>query len=315
MACGKAHKYVWRRMKSLGSIGLCIGAVAILLPQAVSAREPVENTRPSITNSSVAPVSGKVNSAEAIPPKIVAQDSRVNDEIRRLEDRIGDLQRQIRETRAADRAYIDRQLAHQSDENSSPDGANIIGNMVFFRGGFIRMNSDRGGEIFTDTLGTTARNDKILGWYAGAGLDLLLSRDAWKMVDRTWVLGEIGVQFNRLESQTVTNAATFAALGVGQQNKVELTMVTISVAPKIKFMEGSVIRPWIIPVGLDIHVISPPSNQTQYLDVGAQFGAGIEFHVYKAFKIGIDARYHLAANMTNTVNSYAQVGPYAGIRF
>jgi hypothetical protein len=92
-------------------------------------------------------------------------------------------------------------------------------------------------------------------------------------------------------------------------------MVTIDVAPKIKFMEDSKFRPWIIPVGLDIHVISPPSNQTQYLDVGVQFGVGFEYQIYKAFKIGVDGRYHLTANMTNTNNSYGQVGPYVGISF
>ena len=52
-------------------------------------------------------------------------------------------------------------------------------------------------------------------------------------------------------------------------------MVTIDIAPKLKFMEGGAFRPWLIPVGLDIHVISPPSNQTQYLDVGVQFGGRV----------------------------------------
>jgi hypothetical protein len=51
-------------------------------------------------------------------------------------------------------------------------------------------------------------------------------------------------------------------------------MLTVDVAPKLKFMEGSKLRPWVIPVGLDFHVISPPSNQTNYLDIGVQFGLG-----------------------------------------
>jgi hypothetical protein len=37
--------------------------------------------------------------------------------------------------------------------------------------------------------------------------------------------------------------------------------------------------------------------------------------VWKAIHIGADLRYHLAANMTNTTNSYFQVGPYVGIAF
>ncbi len=198
------------------------------------------------------------------------------------------------------------------------------GNMVFFKGGFVGLNSDRGGEIFTDTQNALGqgRNDSNVGWYAGAGLDLVLSKDSWGMMDKTWAVGEIGLQFNRIASKTVTSAVpTVTALagvplgGGTTPAKTQMTMLTIDVAPKLKFMEGSKFRPWIIPIGLDFHVISPPSNQTQYLDIGVQFGIGFEYEVYKAFKIGLDGRYHLTANMTNTNNSYGQVGPYIGISF
>jgi hypothetical protein len=195
----------------------------------------------------------------------------------------------------------------------SPASAEEAGNMVFFRGGFAKLNSDRGNELWTDANGTNRRqNDSSIGWYTGAGLDLLLSKDAWGGMDKTWVVGEIGVQFSRLASQTVTPTG---GLSTTSPTKVQLTMVTIDVSPKIKFMEGSALRPWIIPIGLDIHVISPPSNAVQYLDVGVQFGAGAEYQVWKAFKVGLDARYHLAAGMTNTTNSYFTVGPYVGVSF
>lgn len=191
------------------------------------------------------------------------------------------------------------------------------GNMVFFKGGFAAANSNRQGEFFTDcglASGTCGQNNSNNGWYVGAGLDLVLSKDTWGMMSKTWAVGEIGLQFNRLGGSTVTGGVT-GATGAGGPAKTQLTMVTIDVAPKIKFMEDSKFRPWIIPVGLDIHVISPPSNQTQYLDVGVQFGVGFEYEIYKAFKIGVDGRYHLTANMTNTNNSYGQVGPYVGISF
>lgn len=215
----------------------------------------------------------------------------------------------------------------------SPVGtwAEESGNMVVFKGGFMRLNSDRGNEIFTDTQsGTTGPvlggnrplNDGQVGWYAGAWLDLGLSKDAWGLMQGITGIGEIGLQFNRIASKTVTSAVpTTTALagtplgGGTTPANTQLTMVTINVSPKLKFMEGSAFRPWIIPIGLDIHVISPPSNQTQYLDVGVQFGAGFEYALWKAFKVGMDTRYHLAANMTNTSNSYFQVGPYVGITF
>ena len=193
------------------------------------------------------------------------------------------------------------------------------GNQVFFKGGLVAMNSNRGGEFFTDCSAlagnaTCSQNNSSTGWYVGAGLDLVLSKNVWGGMDNTWVIGEIGLQFNRISSETVNGGVT-ALTGSGGPAKTQLTSVTIDVAPKIKFMEGSRLRPWMIPVGLDIMVISPPSNQTQYLDVGVQFGAGAEYQVWKAFKIGLDGRYHLMSNMTNTNNSYGQVGPYVGISF
>ena len=207
-----------------------------------------------------------------------------------------------------------------------PGSAEEIGNMIAFKGGFMRLDSDRSNALFTDArnpLGAGLNNSQN-GWYVGAWLDLALSKNAWGMMNGTWAVGEIGLQFNRISSKVVTNTGN---IGVGttppaglQVTSVspslqQLTMITIDIAPKLKFREGSAFRPWLIPVGLDLHVISPPSNQTQYLDVGVQFGAGFEYQVWKAFKLGMDARYHLTANMTNTSNSYFQVGPYVGIAF
>jgi hypothetical protein len=83
----------------------------------------------------------------------------------------------------------------------------------------------------------------------------------------------------------------------------------------VKFMQGSDFQPWVIPVGLDFHVISPPSNQTQYLDIGVQFGTGAEYRIWKELWLGVDGRYHLASNQTNTVNNYGTVGAYVAIGF
>ena len=195
------------------------------------------------------------------------------------------------------------------------------GNVVFFRGGYAGLTSDRSGEVFTDVFGASGRNDGNSGYYVGAGLDLMLSKDFWGMMNDVEAVGEIGVEFKRFNSQTVLEAvpSTCAAASVAtcslRRNTVQLTMLTVDVAPKLKFRQGSAFRPWIIPIGLDIHVISPPSNNAGYLDAGVQFGAGFEYAVWKAFKVGLDARYHLTARMTSTNNDYLQAGPYLGITF
>ncbi|HEU4684210.1 MAG TPA: hypothetical protein VFS39_06895 [Nitrospira sp.] len=134
------------------------------------------------------------------------------------------------------------------------------GNMVIFKGGFLGFNSNRGNEFFTDcglASTTCGQNNSSTGWYVGAALDLVLSKDAWGAMSKTWAVGEIGLQFNRIGSRTVLGGVSAAT---GPAAKTQLTSVTIDVAPKIKFMEDSRFRPWIIPAGLDIMVISPPSN-------------------------------------------------------
>ncbi len=191
------------------------------------------------------------------------------------------------------------------------------GNRVFFRGGFAGLNSNRGGELFVDGHNAAGRNDDSTGYYVGAGTDLMLTKDLWGMMKGIAVLGEIGVEYKRFSSKTVANSDTTGVTGVSNAglSKVQVTMLTVDVAPKVKFRQGTDFQPWIIPVGLDFHVISPPSNQTNYLDIGVQFGAGAEYRIWKEFWLGVDGRYHLASGATNSVNNFGTLGAYAGIGF
>ena len=145
-------------------------------------------------------------------------------------------------------------------------------------------------------------------------MDLLMHKDFLGIKGMS-LLGEMGVEFKRWNSNTVAQAVPTVAGVAAGTNKVQMTMLTVDIAPKLKFMEGSKFRPWVIPVGLDFHVISPPSNQSQYLDIGVQFGAGFEYNFWGPLNLGIDARYHLASNQTNTVNSYGTAGAYLGILY
>jgi hypothetical protein len=192
------------------------------------------------------------------------------------------------------------------------------GNQVFFRGGGAFLSEDRGGQIFTDTGGATGTfNNEDSGFYVGGGVELVLSNNVWGFLPKTSVLGEIGVEYRRFDSNRVVQtagalASNFANLPI---EKVQLTMLNVSVSPKIKFNEGSRLRPWIIPVGLDFIVISPPSNDTTYLDVGVQFAGGLEYNIYGPFNVGADVRYHLSARHTDTNNDVTTVGVYVGIDF
>jgi len=208
-------------------------------------------------------------------------------------------------------------LAVSGVSPASAEDTTMTGNRVFFRGGYASLSSNRSNELFTSTgqvLGAqTTSNDGSSGYYVGAGTDLMLTRDMWGMMKSIAVVGEIGVEYKRWDSNTVINSSALG--GNLTPAKVQMTMLTVDVAPKIKFMQGTDFQPWIIPVGLDFHVISPPSNQTQYLDIGVQFGAGAEYRIWKELWLGVDGRFHFASNQTNTVNNYGTVGGYLAIGF
>jgi hypothetical protein len=184
------------------------------------------------------------------------------------------------------------------------------GNRVFFRGGYGGMVSDRAGEFITDVH--TKGNDGTGGYYIGGGAEFMLSKDLWGMVPGVALVGEIGLEFKRWSSSSVANGE---ALIGGGPAKVQMTMLTASVAPKVKFRQGTDFQPWIIPAGLDFHVISPTSSQINYLDIGVQFGGGAEFRVWKELWLGLDSRFHLASNQTNTVNNFWTTGIYGAIGF
>jgi opacity protein-like surface antigen len=212
-------------------------------------------------------------------------------------------------------------LEHKTFTSASGVGQEM-GHMVFFRGGWAGLINDRSNEVETDVFGLSGENDSNNGYYVGAGLDLVLSKNLWGMMSNTWALGEIGVEFKRFNSEKVTQAvpSTCALAGVPTctvelNKKVQITMLTVNIAPKIMFWEGERFRPWVIPAGLDFHVISPPSNDTTVLDVGVQFAVGAQYRIWKAIHLGADGRFHLASGQTDTTNNFGTAGAYVGIAF
>jgi hypothetical protein len=195
------------------------------------------------------------------------------------------------------------------------------GNRVFFRGGWAGATSDRSGELFTDVYGTNGNAGGSSGYYVGGGMDLMLSRDSWGMMKGIAVVGELGVEFKRFDSPPTVNTGNLGLTGLNlaaqstTPSTAQITMLTVSISPKVKFRQETDFQPWLIPIGLDFHVISPPSNQTNYLDIGLQFGAGAEYRVWKELWLGVDGRFHATSGQTNTVNNYGTVGGYVAIGF
>ncbi len=195
--------------------------------------------------------------------------------------------------------------------------------MLHFRGGFAHMMNHRDGvsiQSQVSPVGAQDQSDKQ-GWYVGAGIDWGLTRDMWGLLPKTTVFAELMFEYKQfgahvLGNGAVGNAPSMLAGGAVNPINVTVSQFTVSASPKIKFFEGSKIRPWLIPAGLAVHVMSPPSESITVLVPGVQFGAGVDYNIWKDFFVGVEGRYQLTAGRTDGVNlSGMTAGGYVGIGF
>ncbi|MEW6774888.1 MAG: hypothetical protein AB1405_01215 [Bdellovibrionota bacterium] len=195
---------------------------------------------------------------------------------------------------------------------AGPAAATDKTNQVFFRGAYSRLNDGRGGEVFTDAGGATTFNGKEGGFSVAAGLDVgLMPGEEW---GGNPLLGEIFLEYSRFSNERVTTA-TSVLLGAPATDRVAISALNVTVAPKLRFDSMGQVRPWVIPAGLSFLVNSPPSNNTTYLDVGVHFGAGVDVTLAERLSVGADVRYTHGLEQADTFTRYFSTGAYLGINF
>lgn len=193
--------------------------------------------------------------------------------------------------------------------------------MLFFRGGFARSDHLRNGVSIQSAVVPLGAQDQAgkNAWYVGAGFDFSLTNDVWGVMPGTSVFAELMFEYkqfgNNIQGNALANNPSQLAGAPLNPRKVTISQFTLTAAPKIKFMEGSKFRPWIIPAGLAIHVVSPPSESITVLEPGVMFGVGADYNIWKSMYIGADARYHLAGKIDGVDVSGFTVGGYLGIGF
>ncbi len=260
-----------------------------------------------------------------------------NAKVDALEAQLQAMQSEIRSLRAASgRATVDPDTAKVQEldqwmntvkaEGSSKKGAN--NNMVFFRGGYGRGNEDRGGTLDPTANGNSgpgALNGSIGdkdSWYAGAGFDFSINDNLFGMMNGTEVLAELMFDYKQLGERKpngiTTAVGTAEGLPVPGVNTQTATVnaLTLAASPKVKFMKGSAFRPWLIPAGLEMTVISPPSDAITVLNPGMMFGAGADYQLFKGIYAGADVRYHHSFDTLDGVNTDGiTAGGYLGLGF
>jgi len=275
-------------------------------------------------------------------PQVLANDAAAQ-RIRQLENKLQEIQNelirmktesaqttrkvdQIQETSSQTTKKVEQiqQTTQQQRVGTDAGGSDVVEKrtMLFFRGGFARSDEHRNGATLESRvvpLGAQEQADRN-AWYVGAGFDFQLTRDTWGLLPKTEVDAELMFEYKQfghgVQGNALANEPSILAGAPLNPRGVTVNQFTLTAAPKIKFLHFGRFRPWIIPGGLAIHVISPPSESVTYLEPGVMFAGGAEYRLWKDFFVGADARYQLTAgSLDGSKIGGLTVGGYLGIGF
>jgi hypothetical protein len=261
-----------------------------------------------MTGALVSPQAAALTKAERVAEAANNKTEILEAQLRAMQDELASLRAQIgNPAPAADSAKVQELDAWMTSVKSEPVKAKSKDNMLYFRGGFAGNDSPMpattntligaGGVNLLNTPQSQGHRD---GWNFGAGVDFSLNDDLFGLMDKTELLGELDLNYVDLGT---FNANIGPALG-GTIQKASQSMLRISASPKIKFLKGSAVRPWIIPVGFTLNVISPPSraNSITELKPAMNFGTGVDWNIWKSLYLGADVRYFLATTQLDGTN-------------
>jgi opacity protein-like surface antigen len=201
--------------------------------------------------------------------------------------------------------------------------------MASVRGGWMHTNNARGNNT---NLANTGYGVDILtsevdadAFYYGANFDYEINDDFFGLLPGAAFNIDFGIEYAELGERkqnglyTLLNAVHGATVGGMAQQSVTVNMLRVNVSPKVK-LSGLVpipgFRPWIIPVGIDFNIISPPSDAITVLNTGMNFGAGAELDLLAGIVVGVDGRYHYTPDDIDGVDTDGfTLGGSVGFKF
>jgi len=127
------------------------------------------------------------------------------------------------------------------------------------------------------------------GWDFGFGFDHHVSDDVMGLLPGVDFLAELMINYSEFH-----DGARIVSPVFGKTQHVIVNEISISASPKLKIDDVLVsgLSPWIIPAGVEINVISPPSGAVTVTSIGGVGGAGVEYELLDNVYVGLEGRYH-----------------------
>ncbi|MGR9073752.1 MAG: hypothetical protein ACU833_11880 [Gammaproteobacteria bacterium] len=245
--------------------------------------------------------------AEAASKKVEAMEAQMSQMSNMMQAMQAELARVKAQAGAPNQKVQELEDWVEAQKNAPPPSKDHV---FAVRGGWMHFNDNRGSTRDQFGAGTGVGNDILTSevdkdaFYIGGAIDFNMNNDLFGLMDDTSFGIELGIEYaeigDREESGLTRAITTLDSVTVGgspvaadnYQQSVTVNQLRISASPKIKFLHGSKFRPWLIPVGLDLNIISPPSDAVTVLNTGMQFGVGADYEVFPGIVIGADGRYH-----------------------
>ncbi len=235
-------------------------------------------------------------------------------QLRAMQDEVAGLRAQVNATAPVAAAVsVDTQKVQDLDArmatveaHSAKHASKAKNHMIYFRGGYAGNDSSMVATTnYANGVGQltgTTKGQKD-GWNFGAGIDVSLTDNMFGLMNKTELLGELDLNYVDLGTFTSGLTSTIVTKALPTSSASQ-SMLRITAAPKIKFFEGSKLRPWIIPAGFTLNIISPPSqaNTITELMPAMHFGTGVDYNIWKSIYVGADVRYNMAFGTLNGTN-------------
>jgi len=253
----------------------------------------------TLAGALVSPQAAAQTQAEANAKKTAALQSQVEQMAEMMQSMQAELSRvKTIAANAADTTKVQELDQWMASMKNAPAHAAAKEHRFTVRGGWMHMDDNRGST--KNTLNTGVGEDILTSevdqdaFYYGGAIEMNMNNDLFGLMDGVSFGIELGIEYSELGDREDTGLDDVLLLTADTklQQTVTVNMLRVSAAPKIRFMQGSKLRPWIVPLGLDLNIISPPSDAVTVLNSGMQFGAGADYEILPGIYAGVDGRYH-----------------------